>query len=434
MSSQLIDARRERSGMVGKNSKARNALRALVIRGLSNIEGGKLRICDERGEVTVGDHGDVIATIHVHDSRFYSSVALGGSMGASDAYINGWWSSNDLVGMLRLMIQNIGETDRLGWMTDLLRRPFELMGNVLRRNSIRGSLRNIHAHYDLGNEFFEVFLDPTMCYSSGIFPSSESTLEEASTTKLDRLIDKMNIGESDRLLEIGTGWGAMAVRAAERTGCEVLTTTISQEQAVGARSRVSESACSNQITIVEEDYRRLTGVHDRIVAVEMIEAVGHRYLPEFFANCDRLLAPDGLLALQLIAMPDHRYARYLRTTDFIREVVFPGSCCPSLGAVVAGARSVSNLDVIHLEDMSGHYAETLCRWRMAFMGRLDVVRNQGFDDRFIRMWEYYLAYCEAGFAERYVHSFQAIMGRSGGVDVGVVSPLPKSPYCGGATS
>ena len=433
MSSHLIDAGRERQGILVKNSRARNVLRSLVLRGLSNIEGGRLRICDERGEIIVGEQGDVIATINVIDPRFYSSVALGGGMGAADSYINGWWSSDNLVAMLRLMTRNIGQTDRLGWMTDLLRRPFELLGNALRRNSIRGSLRNIHAHYDLGNDFFGIFLDPTMCYSSGIFSNPDSSLEDASIAKLDRLIDKMNLRESDRLLEIGTGWGAMAVRAAERSGCEVLTTTISREQAAGARERVSASKQSQRITIVEQDYRSLTGTHDRIVAVEMIEAVGHRYLPDFFANCERLLASDGLLALQLIAMPDHRYARYLRTTDFIREVIFPGSCCPSMGAIVNAARSASHLDVIHLEDMSGHYAETLRRWRLAFMSNLDTVRSQGFDDRFIRMWEYYLAYCEAGFAERYVHSFQAIMGRSGGVDVGSVSPLPRSPYGGGAS-
>ncbi len=434
MSSQLIDAGRERSSIMGKNSKVRSSFRALFLRGMSDINGGKLRVRDDRGEVVVGQNGEVIATLEVRDPRFYSSVVLGGGLGAADAYINGWWSSNDLVGMLRLMTRNIGQTDRLGWMTDLLRRPFELIGNALRKNSIRGSLRNIHAHYDLGNDFFALFLDSTMCYSAGIFPTKDSTLEEASRTKLDRLIDKMNLSESDRLLEIGTGWGAMAIRAAERSGCEVLTTTISKEQATGARKRVAESKSPDRITIVEQDYRSLTGVHDRIVAVEMIEAVGHKYLPQFFSNCDRLLAPDGLVALQLIAMPDHRYRRYLRTTDFIREVIFPGSCCPSLGAVVHAARSSSDLDVIHLEDLSGHYAETLRRWRTAFMNRLDSVRSQGFDDRFIRMWEYYLAYCEAGFAERYVHSFQAIMGRSGGSDVGSVSPLPLSPYCDGEPS
>ncbi|MCH2152955.1 MAG: cyclopropane-fatty-acyl-phospholipid synthase family protein [Phycisphaerales bacterium] len=410
---------------VGQSSRTRRLARRILCGRLDQIKMGQIMLQESDWQKCCGSDPSFMAQIQIHDPRFYSLTLRRGALGAAEAYVNGWWSSEDLVGLLRLMVRNLKHSDRLGGWRSLLRRPVELVSQAFRSNTRSGSRRNIHAHYDLGNDFFKLFLDDTMTYSAGIFPTTESTLQEASETKLDRLIAKLGLGPDDHLLEIGTGWGSMSIRAARTTGCRVTTTTISREQAREARERVTDAGLEKQITILETDYRDLQGTFDGVVAVEMIEAVGHRFLPAFFQACSERLKPEGRLVLQAIAMPDHRYARYLRNTDFIREVVFPGSCCPSVAAMNQAVSENTDLKLTHLEDMAPHYAMTLHRWRVRFNEQLDQVRELGLDDQFIRMWDYYLSYCEAGFAEDYIRSVQMVYERNDNRVMTSLDPIPE---------
>ena len=392
----------------------------------AGLERGSIHACLPDGTTRVlGGRADGFdARIDVKDWRALIRLATHGSIGWYQAYEAGEWDSEDPVALFAVM----GDNARILGGAARPSGPFKWAAKLahrFNRNSRAGSKRNIAAHYDLGNDFFKLFLDDTMTYSAGIFPTAESTLQEASETKLDRLIAKLGLGPDDHLLEIGTGWGSMSIRAARTTGCRVTTTTISREQAREARERVTASGLQDQITILETDYRDLQGTFDGVVAVEMIEAVGHRFLPTFFQTCSERLKPEGRLVLQAIAMPDHRYARYLRNTDFIREVVFPGSCCPSVAAMNQAVSENTDLKLTHLEDMAPHYAMTLHRWRVRFNEQLDQVRELGLDDQFIRMWDYYLSYCEAGFAEDYIRSVQMVYERNDNRVMTSLDPMPE---------
>lgn len=422
MNQKLINQKlRNRTGSGGASSRI---ARGMILGKLDGIRDGHLLVQDRQGERICGDPTQPGHRLVVHDTRFYSILLRQGSLGAAEAWIQGWWSCDSLVPLLRLMIRNLDRSDGLGGWQALLRRPFELLAQFKRSNTLRGSRRNIRSHYDLSNDFFRIFLDETMTYSSGIFPNPAATLLEASECKLDRLIRMLDLDRNSHLLEIGTGWGGMAIRAARTTGCRVTTTTLSVEQAKEARKRINAAGLDGQITVLETDYRELTGCHDGIVAVEMIEAVGHRYLPSFFQSCNERLKPDGRLVMQAISMPEDRYDRYLRTTDFIRTHIFPGSCCPSVTALDNAATGRTDFTRVHLDDMAPHYARTLNLWRHTFMSRLEDVRALGLEDEFIRMWEYYLAYCEAGFAERYIRSIQIVYDRPETPPLPEIEPIP----------
>jgi cyclopropane-fatty-acyl-phospholipid synthase len=353
------------------------------------------------------------ATVRVLDPLFYRHAALGGSVGAGEAYIRGYWSCDDLTTLIRIMVVNRTTLAHLesGWA--VLARALARALHWLRRNSRRGSARNIAAHYDLGNQLYELMLDPTMAYSCGIFATEDATLEQASIAKFDAVCRKLALTPSDHLLEIGTGWGGLALYAAQRYGCRVTTTTISRQQHDYARERIARAGLSARVTLLFEDYRDLSGRYDKLASIEMIEAVGARYLETFFRRCSELLAPHGAMLLQAITIQDQLYAEALHSVDYIQRYIFPGSFIPSLTAMMQAVCRATDLKLFHLEDIGPHYARTLGLWRRNFTAHLNEVRRLGYPDSFIRMWEFYLCYCEGGFAERQLGDLQMLLTKPG---------------------
>jgi cyclopropane-fatty-acyl-phospholipid synthase len=332
-------------------------------------------------------------------------------MGAAEAYLRGWWEADDLTRLLRIFARNRAVLSDLEGGSARVTSPLRRLQHAWRRNTRSGSRRNIAEHYDLGNDFFALFLDDTMTYSCGIYPEPESTLREASIEKLDRACRVLGLRPDHRLLEIGTGWGSLAIHAASRYGCRVTTTTISAEQHELASRRVREAGMEDRVEILRRDYRELRGTYDRLVSIEMIEAVGHEFLDAYFAACSRLLADDGAMLLQAIVMPDEGYEAYLGRVDAIQHFVFPGSCLPSRGSIRSSVDRVSDFRVAGVAEIGDHYVPTLRTWRERFHARLDDVRRLGYPERFIRLWDYYLSYCEAGFAERYVGDVQMLLAK-----------------------
>lgn len=390
-----------------------SAARRAVLARLSELDGGEIRLLDRATGTThvAGRPGDLSARIVIEDPRTYTQIASKGTLGAAEAYLEGWWTSDDLTAALRIFVRGLATTDHLERESSWWRRVGARVGHALRRNDRAGSRRNIGDHYDLGNDFFKLVLDETMTYSCGVFPRRGAPLREASEAKLARLCEQLDLGPDDHLLEIGTGWGSCAIHAAKNYGCRVTTTTISARQAEIARARVEAAGLSDRVTVLLRDYRDLEGTYDKLISIEMIEAVGHAYLPKYFETCARLLADDGLMAVQAITMPDHRYERSRREVDFIQRYVFPGSCVPSMAAMLAAMSRASDLRMVDMDDITDHYVPTLQGWRDNFRRHLDEIRELGYDDRFVRMWTYYLAYCEAGFAERYIGTVHMVLAR-----------------------
>lgn len=395
-------------------------LRARLLQQVAGMQGAVLRIVDALGETLLGTPEADAARIdiQVNDPAFYRAVARNGSVGAAEAYMDGAWRCNDLVGLVRLLVRNRDLLDGMesgsarvgGWVMRAL--------HALRGNSRSGSRRNIAAHYDLGNEFFSLFLSADLMYSSALFEDPVDTLEQASTRKLDVICRSLQLQPDDRVVEIGSGWGGFALHAARRYGCHVTTTTISREQHALACERVAQAGLQDRVTVLLEDYRDLSGQYDKLVSIEMIEAVGAPYLEGYFARIGQLLKPDGLALLQAITIEDHRYAQALRSVDFIKRHVFPGSFIPSIQAMLAAKTRSTDLALLNLSDFGGSYARTLQLWRERFMTRLPEVRAQGFDERFIRMWEFYLAYCEGGFRERSIGVAHLLFAKPGRREAG----------------
>jgi len=315
---------------------------------------------------------------------------------------------------VRILVSNREALEALDGGVARLARPLLRAVHALRRNSRRGGRHNIAAHYDLGNEFFQLFLDPTMTYSCGVFERPDATLEEASLAKLDRVCRKLELKPEDHLLEVGTGWGSLAIHAARRYGCRVTTTTLSEQQFTLAARRVQEAGLQDRVTLLRRDYRDLEGSFDKLVSIEMIEAVGERYLGAYFRALGARLAPGGRMLLQAIVVPDERYEKYRRSVDFIQRYIFPGSFLPSLGAIREHLERSTDLRINNLEDITPHYPRTLRLWRERFFQNLDRVRALGYSEEFIRMWELYLCYCEGGFLERSIGDFQILLERPGG--------------------
>jgi cyclopropane-fatty-acyl-phospholipid synthase len=369
------------------------------------------------------------ATVTVHHPRAYRAAAAG-SVGLARGYVEGWWDADDLVALLRIAARRLPlGGNRVAWGRLGLalpgRAPNGTPGRVRRGGSRRGQRpdpgmggwerdrENIRAHYDLGDDFFALFLDPTLTYSCGIFESAESSLEQASRAKLDRICSKLGLGPGDRVLEIGTGWGSFALHAASTYGCHVTTTTISDRQFAHARRIVARSGLEDLVTVRNDDYRALRGTWDKIVSIEMIEAIGWRSYDRFFSTCANLLRPDGLMALQAIVIDDRVYPRAKRSEDFIKAMVFPGSCIPSIEAIVRSTSRASDLRTVGLEDIGAHYAETLARWRSRFHQNRAEIAALGFDEPFLRLWDLYLAYCQAGFEERRISDVQMMLAKPG---------------------
>jgi len=405
---------------------SRSLFRATVQRHLARIVDGHIVLREGTEVRHFGNRAaELCAEIEVLDARFYRSVAMGGSLGAAEAFIAGWWRTQDLTALLRIFVRAMDAADQMDGGTARLGLIAARILHAMRPNTRMGSRRNIHAHYDLGNEFFQLFLDPTMSYSCGIFEHAGATLQEASIAKLDRICRTLALNPDDHLLEIGTGWGGLALHAAEKYGCRVTTTTISRRQHELASERVRAAGLADRITLLLKDYRDLSGQFDKVVSVEMIEAVGHRNLPSFFRTCGRCLRRDGAMLLQAITMPDHRYERYRRSADFIQRYIFPGSCVPSMSAMLRAMSKASTLQVRQMTEIGPHYARTLRLWSEAFVSRLDDLRAMGFTEAFIRCWEYYFSYCEAGFAERYIGDAHLLLTHCGSrFDAGSVTLCP----------
>ena len=400
--------------------------RSLIKGRLSPLSGGLLNVQDPWGEWNVGDGASEHIVLNVEDPAAYLAILLGGSLGAASAYMDGKWSSSDLTGLLRLFIRNMSVVDGVEIGFARVANGIARLHHRLRANTHAGSRRNIHEHYDLGNDLFALFLDETMTYSAGIFQSESSTLYEASVAKLDRICRKLDLRPDDHILEIGSGWGSFAMHAAKNYGCRVTTTTISPEQYELAGERIARADLTDRIDILLEDYRNLSGCYDKVVSIEMVEAVGHAFLPGYFKKCAELLKEDGAMLLQAITMPDRRYDQYLRSSDFIRRYIFPGSCVPSMGALVNAMGAESDLKPVQIEDIGPHYATTLRLWRERFNARLDEVRGLGYPERFVRMWNFYLSYCEAGFEERYLGDLQMLLHKSACRQQPLLPPLIRA--------
>ena len=334
---------------------------------------------------------------------------LAGSVGAGEAYINGHWSCDDLTALVRILVVNRSTLSGLEGGAARLSRPFFKLFHYLNQNSRSGSARNIAAHYDLGNALYQLMLDETMAYSCGIFEHEESTLLQASQAKFDAACRKLALSPSDHVLEIGTGWGGFALHAAQHYGCRVTTTTISQAQYDYARERIAAAGLQDRICLLLEDYRDLTGRYDKLVSIEMVEAVGAKYVDTYFRQCGALLSPQGAMLLQAITIQDQIYDEALRSVDYIQRYIFPGSFIPSVTALAAAICRASDLKIFHLEDIGPHYARTLAQWRRNFFARLPDVRRLGYPDSFVRLWEFYLCYCEGAFAERQLGDVQMLL-------------------------
>lgn len=390
-------------------------LRQQLLRQLKSLRHGRLLLVDDGGQFEFGQpaatHADLQIRIEILNPAFYRAVVTNGSVGAGEAFVDGLWRCDDLVGLAQLLVRNRDVLD--GMETGIARLGGTAMRawHALRRNTRGGSQRNIAAHYDLGNEFFALFLSPDLMYSSAIWTHESDTLESASVRKLERICRKLDLKPTDRVIEIGTGWGGFALYAARHYGCHVTSTTISREQHALASERVLAEGLGAHVDLLLEDYRDLHGHYDKLVSIEMVEAVGASNLDAYFSQLGALLSSDGLALVQAITIEDHRYVQALKAVDYIKRHVFPGSFIPSLNALLASKTRASDLALIQLEDFGCSYALTLKAWRERFMSQLPKVRAQGFDERFIRHWEFYLAYCEGGFRERATGVAQLLLAK-----------------------
>ena len=393
-------------------------LRARLLRQMALLRDSQLRIVDAMGESALGtpasdDALTLRATVWINDPAFYRFVAANGSVGAGEAFMDGLWQCDDLVALMRMLVRNRDLLDAMESGPARFAGMAMRAWHALRRNTRDGSRKNIAAHYDLGNAFFSLFLDENLMYSSAIFAGESDTLEQASARKLERICRKLDLKPTDRVIEIGTGWGGFALYAAQHYGCHVTTTTISREQHALASERVAAAGMGERVELLLEDYRDLCGQYDKLVSIEMVEAIGAPYLDVYFEKLGSLLKPDGLALLQAITIEDHRYTQALTSVDFIKRHVFPGSFIPSINALLGAKTRSSDLALTQLEDFGHSYALTLKAWRERFMAHLSQVRAQGFDERFIRMWEFYLAYCEGGFRERSIGVAHLMLAKPG---------------------
>lgn len=384
----------------------------IIQNALAKLQHGYLTLVDGDHQHSYGDpSAGLKATLKIHSPNFYRRVALGGGLGAAESLMDGEWSCTDLTSLVRILIRNdeLANGMETGWAW--WRQKMAVFGNWLRRNTPTNARKNIREHYDLGNDFFRLFLDDTLCYSSGIFERDDTTLPEASVEKMDRACRKLELSSRDHLLEIGTGWGGLATHAAHHYGCRVTTTTISAEQRKFASERVRQKGLEQRVSILADDYRELRGHFDKLVSIEMIEAVGHQYFDTYLGQCSRLLRPDGMMVMQAIVIQDQHFAVHKRSVDFIGKYIFPGGCLPSVAAICDSVSRATDFRLIHLEELSGHYVRTLQAWRERFWQNIEAVRKLGFDERFIRMWNYYFCYCEATFLERRVNVVQMTLAK-----------------------
>jgi cyclopropane-fatty-acyl-phospholipid synthase len=387
--------------------------RRSVLRQLEKLDSGSLRLTDGAQEFHFGPGNGTGASAHirVEDPRFYSEIAFGGSIGGGEAYMHGYWNCDDLVGVVRLLLQNRHVLDGMEKGIARLTEPLQKLFHWVNRNTHEGARRNISAHYDLGNEFFALWLDETMMYSAAIFENQQTGLHDAQIARMRHICERLQLRPDDHVLEIGTGWGGFALFAAQNYGCRVTTTTISQEQYDKAKQRVEEAGLEDQITLLFEDFRKLQGQYDKLVSIEMIEAIDHALFDTYFSKCSELLKADGAMLIQAITISDQRYDEYRKSIDFIQRYIFPGSGLPSSAVMTDCVARETDMRLLGLEDIGLHYATTLQCWRENFFARIEQVREQGFSSTFIRMWEFYLCYCEGAFLERAISDVQILFAK-----------------------
>jgi cyclopropane-fatty-acyl-phospholipid synthase len=388
--------------------------RRIVHAQLAKLRMGQIVVSESGSQAAFGqltDEFPLTVQVRLFSPKFYRDIAFGGSIGAAEAYIQGYWACDELGDLLRILIRNRDVLETMDSGLGRLGVPLQKLLHALNRNTRAGSRKNIAAHYDLGNDFYQLWLDRKMMYSSAYFDSPETSLEEAAVAKLDRICRKLDLGEADSVIEIGTGWGGFAIHAAKHYGCHVTTTTISKQQYDYAKQAIHDAGLEDRVTLLFKDYRDLEGTFDKLVSIEMIEAVGHEYHDAYFRKCCDLLKADGQMLLQAITIADQRYDQYKTSVDFIKRYIFPGGCLTSVTDMTRTLTRQTDMRVIHLEDIGPHYATTLNRWHQRFVTRIDEVRALGYSESFTRMWQFYLAYCESAFTERSIGNVQMLIMR-----------------------
>jgi len=393
--------------------------RRVVLSRMTKLKHGEITIHEGSGRQTFGRITATCplqATVTIHDLRTYADIAFGGTVGVGDAYRRGFWSCDDLTTLVRIFVLNRDLLDGLEKGTAAAAKLLLRTLHRLNRNTKSGSRKNIAAHYDLGNDFFRLMLDETMMYSCAYFERPDATLAEASRAKNDRICRKLQLTAQDHLLEIGTGWGGFAIHAASQYGCRVTTTTISRQQHDLAAQRVKDAGLADRVTVLLSDYRDLPNLNrrfDKLVSIEMIEAVGHQYYEAFFDVCGRLLKPNGLMLIQGITIDERLYERAVKSVDFIQRFIFPGSCIPSVSVLTLASARSSDLGLVHLEDIGAHYVRTLRAWRRNIVAHCSQVKSLGYHSEFLRLWDFYLCYCEGGFLERSISTVHLLFAKSG---------------------
>lgn len=396
------------------NSTVSNSwLTKVLFNMLEKLVHGQLIVQEGKNIRTFGSDKSLRAHVIINDPSAYKKIVFGGSIGAGEAYIDKLWDVDNLTALVRIMVLNMSLLDRmergLAWLT----RPVDLVKHLLASNNKKGSKRNILAHYDLGNDMYRAFLDPTMMYSSAIYQNKTDTLVEAQQHKLDLICKKLNLQPTDHVIEIGAGWGGFAIHAAQNYGCHVTTTTISDAQYKEAKKRITTLGLTGKITLIQKDYRELTGKYDKLVSIEMIEAVGHKYQPEFFAQCEKLLKPEGQMLIQAITIADQKYEQYVHSVDFIQRYIFPGGCVPSNTRMLQVIAEKTDMVVRQIDDFGFDYARTIKDWRKRFNSSYEDLHKKGYDETFKRLWEFYLCYCEGGFLERSISVVHVVATRPG---------------------
>ena len=395
-----------------KSTRTTSFFKSILFRKLKSIKSGELTIIDGDNRHVFGSPDSKFkAELEVFSQEFYVFLGSGGTNGAAEAFTAGYWNSKNLVKLIQLIIKN--KKTLLGLESGFARltNPITKLIHKKRQNTLAGSKNNILAHYDLSNDFYKLWLDPTMTYSSGVFLKKDSSMQEASVEKLDRICRKLKLSSADHVLEIGTGWGSFAVHAAKKYGCKVTTTTISDKQFQYASELISKEALDDKITLLSKDYRELEGTFDKVVSIEMIEAVGAEYVPGFFEKASSLLKKNGLMLLQGITYNDPDFDAYKNSVDFIRKYIFPGSCLVAMPQILQAIKEKTDMAMIDSEDITQHYARTLEIWREDFLKVLPQIKDLGFSDPFTRIWNFYLVYCEAGFLENLIGDYQIVFAK-----------------------
>lgn len=391
-----------------------NLLKSQLLKKMDSLKHGTITIndCGQIHVLGADKNAPPFGIINVAHNSFYKKTALGGSVGAAESFMDGDWHSEQLVDVMRLLIRNRDLLDTMESGTASITSWMMSLAHQFRKNTKRGSRKNIAAHYDLGNNLFELFLDSKLMYSSAVFDSASQDLEQASERKLQIICEKLQLCSSDHLLEIGTGWGGMAIYAAKHYGCKVTTTTISKQQYDFAKARVDASGLQDRVTLLFEDYRDLAGQFSKLVSIEMIEAIGHQFQDVYFKKCASLLSNNGIALIQAITIEDHRYKQALQSVDFIKRYIFPGSYIPCVSSMVNSAANSGQLRLIDLKDIGDSYATTIHHWRKRFNLQREAIMALGYDQRFINMWDYYFAYCEAGFLEKSISDVHLLFSKA----------------------